>query len=371
MSWTAGLLALVFALPAGAAKTPVSSQEAAEHGPRPVALFYMTSDPGSIRDFFAHSSQIDLLVPTWYQVDENGLVTGEPEPAVLAQAHSEKLPVEPIVALFNKRSFHRLASSAAAQDEMNAALIRECKLHGYVGIQFDLENIEWTDRDLLSAMVTKSAAALHRAGFKVSIATVPNAPGYPANGGFAKWIYTDWRGAYDLAALAKAVDLVCLMTYDQNTRWTTPGPVAGWPWTVDNMQYALQFVPKEKLSLGIPVYGYHWYTGAPIVTAGAHEGDSSSEKPNPTADYIGAPDALQLAHDWQGKIQWDDEDRTAWFYFYRDQMREWVFFTDLRTFRERYELAQQNGLEGFCSWVLGQEDPSIWTFLPKRERSRE
>ena len=46
----------------------------------PVALFYMDSDPRSIRDFFAHSSQIDLLVPTWYQVDENGLVTGAPEP---------------------------------------------------------------------------------------------------------------------------------------------------------------------------------------------------------------------------------------------------------------------------------------------------
>ena len=42
------------------------------------------------------------------------------------------------------------------------------------------------------------------------------------------------------------------MTYDQNTRWTMPGPVAGWQWTVENLDYALQFVPKEKLSLGIP-----------------------------------------------------------------------------------------------------------------------
>ncbi len=99
----------------------------------PVALFYMTDSPNSIRDFFAHSSQIDLLVPTWYQVDENGLVTGAPEPAVLAQAQSEKLPVMPIVALFNKRSFHLLATSSTAQAQMNAALIRECKLHGYVG----------------------------------------------------------------------------------------------------------------------------------------------------------------------------------------------------------------------------------------------
>src|SRR6202451_1347728 len=155
----------------------------AEH---PVALFYMTSDPKSIRDFFAHSSQIDLLVPAWYQVDENGLVTGAPEPAVLAQAQSENLPVMPLVALFNKRSFHLLAISSTAQAQMNAALIRECKLHGYTGFQFDLENIDWIDRDALSALVANTAAELHHAILQLSIATVPNAPGYPGTGGFAK-----------------------------------------------------------------------------------------------------------------------------------------------------------------------------------------
>lgn len=332
----------------------------------PVALFYMTDAPNSIRDFFDHSSQIDLLVPAWYQVDENGLVTGGPEPAVLRQAQSEKLPVMPIVGLFNKPKFHLLATSIAAQEEMNQALIRECRQHGYVGFQFDLENVSWTDRDALSALVKRTADALHAAGLQLSIATVPNAPGYPGSGGFAKWIYTDWRGAYDLAALAKSVDLICLMTYDQNTRWTMPGPVAGWQWTLDNMKYALQFVPKEKLSLGIPVYGYHWYAGAPTVEPPRLPGEPVIEKPNPTGEYISAVDAELLARDWGGRIQWDADDHTAWFYINRDQMREWVFFTDLRTFRERYELVQQNGLEGFCSWVLGEEDPEIWTVLPKR-----
>ena len=53
------------------------------------------------------------------------------------------------------------------------------------------------------------------------------------------------------------------MTYDQNTHWTTPGPVGGWIWTKDNMEYALQVVPREKLSLDIALYGYRWYTGDP------------------------------------------------------------------------------------------------------------
>jgi spore germination protein YaaH len=334
---------------------------------KPLALFYLTSKPDGIRDFFAHSSQIDLLVPVWYTVDENGLVAGEPEPAVLAEAQSKKIAVMPIVVMFNKKGFHQLASRPAAQAAMNEALVRECKAHGYTGFQFDIENVDYLDRDGLSALVKTTADALHGAGLQLSIATVPNAPGYPSATGFAKWIYTDWRGAYDLAALAKSVDLICLMTYDQNTRWTTPGPVAGWQWTLDNMNYALQFVPKEKLSLGIPLYGYHWYTGAPITTPAARADENPTEKPNPTADYISAADALQLAHDWNAKMQWDEDDHTAFFWFYRDQEREWIFYTDLRTFQERYELAEKNGLQGFCSWVLGEEDPAIWGYLPRHK----
>jgi spore germination protein YaaH len=327
----------------------------------PVALFYMTNDPNSIRSFLEHSSQIDLLVPTWYQVDENGLVTGAPEPTVLSKAKGEKLPVMPIIALFDKKKFHTLAGSAAAQNLMNEAMIRECRLHGYTGFQLDLENIDWTDRDGLTALVKTSSDALHAAGLQLTIATVPNDPGYPGAGGFAKWIYTDWRGAYDIAAIAKSVDLLCLMTYDQHTRWTVPGPVAGWDWTRDNLNYALKVVPKEKLSLGIPLYGYHWYTGAP-----SKENETAKEEPNPTAESISASTALLLAQAYNGKVQWDPEDHSAYVYFYRDQMREWIYFTDARTFKERYELVEKDGLQGFCSWVLGDEDPGIWKILPQR-----
>jgi spore germination protein YaaH len=329
---------------------------------QPVALFYLTSGPDSVRSFLAHSTQIDLLVPTWYQVDENGLVTGAPDPTVLKRAADDKVPVMPILALFNKKSFHALALNLAAQSIMNEAMIRECRLHGYTGFQFDFENIDWTDRNLLTGLVQNSAEALHKTGLQLSIATVPNAPGYPGAGAFAKWIYTDWRGAYDIEALAKSVDLLCLMTYDQQTRWTMPGPVAGWQWTTDNLDYALKVVPKEKLSLGIPLYGYHWYTGAPTKDAATGE-----EKPNPSADYIGTLNALQLSAAYNGKIQWDEFDHSAYFWFYRDQMREWIFFTDLHTFKDRYELVQKSGIQGFCSWVLGEEDPEIWKFLPRHQ----
>src|SRR5580698_246973 len=97
---------------------------------KPAALFYLTSSPDGIRSFIAHSTKIDLLVPTWYSVDADGLVTGAPNTTVLDAAHRDGLPVMPIVALFGKKMFHDLAASVEAQQRMNDALIRECKAHG-------------------------------------------------------------------------------------------------------------------------------------------------------------------------------------------------------------------------------------------------
>jgi len=325
---------------------------------RPKALFYLTRDPDSVESFLAHAAKVDVVVPTWYSVDAAGTVSGNPDDAVLAAARRANVPVMPIVVnpSFNQATIHKLMTTADASRRMIASLIEECKKNGYVGIQFDFENVNVTDRDALSGLVRDTASAFHREGLQLTIATVPNAPAQPGTGAFYRWIYANWRDAYDLRALGAAADLICLMTYDQQTRYTPPGPVAGWGWTVANLEYALQSVPKEKLSLGIPVYGYRWFAGDP----------GKEEKPNITAVYVKYPQIKEILDGMHPEVQWDSTDRAAWFWFYRDATREYVFYTDTRTFRERWNLVNERGLEGFCSWVLGAEDPGIWDVLPGR-----
>lgn len=329
---------------------------------QPKALFYMTQRTESVQSFLIHADKIDILVPTWYSVDGAGLVWGGPDEHVMQVAQEHHVAVMPIIVNtgagtkqgFDQQSLHELAGNSAARAHLIGALVEECKKHGYTGFQFDFENVLWTDRDVLTQLVTDAAAALHKAGFQLSIATVPNAPGYPGQGRFARWIYANWRGAYDLKALAEQVDLICLMTYDEHTSFTPPGPVAGYTWVTQNLDYALQSVPKQKLSLGIPLYGYRWYAGEPGKT----------NEPAETATYVGDNDVRMLIDTHHPSLQWDATDKAAWFYFYRDQTREWVFYTDARTFKERLDLVKARGLQGFCSWVLGQEDPAIWQHLP-------
>ncbi|RUL65885.1 glycosyl hydrolase [Dyella dinghuensis] len=329
---------------------------------QPDALFYLMGTPKSLNSFVAHADKIGLLVPTWYGVDDQGLVNGGPNRYVMDIAKDHRVPVMPIISMSaGRKGFHDLLHDETAKQHMIDSMLQQAEEHGYAGFQFDFENISWTDRDAFSLLAKQTAEALHKHGFKLSIAVVPNAPGHAGEGQFAKWMWQYWRGAYDLAALGKYADLICLMTYDQHTRWTTPGPVDGMPWVIAQLKYALTMVPKEKLSLGIALYGYHWYTGNPVREDG-------TEASNIKADYIDADEWMPLIQEQHANVQWDSVEHESWFYFYRDDMREWVFIPDAHSFRDRYALINQYGLEGFCAWVLGSEDPKVWDELPVMQR---
>ena len=329
---------------------------------QPTALFYLISTQKSVNSFVAHVDKIGLLVPTWYGVDDQGLVNGGPNRYVLDLAKQHRLPVMPIISMTaGRKGFHALLQDEPAKRRMIDSMLQQAKEHGYSGFQFDFENVSWTDRDAFTLLAKQTAEALHKHGLKLSIAVVPNAPGHAGEGKFTKWMWQYWRGVYDLPALGKIADLICLMTYDQHTRWTTPGPVDGMPWTLMHLQYALKVVPKEKLSLGIALYGYHWYTGDPVKPDG-------TEASNISADYIDADESIPLAKEQGATVQWDPVEHESWYYFYRDDMREWVFMPDAHSFRDRYALTKQYDLEGFCSWVLGAEDPKVWDELPDAQR---
>ncbi|GLQ45871.1 glycosyl hydrolase [Dyella lipolytica] len=329
---------------------------------QPDALFYLMGSQKSVNSFVAHVDKIGLLVPTWYGVDNQGLVSGGPNLYVLNIAKDHRLPVMPIISMSaGRKGFHDLLHDEIAKQHMIEAMLQQAAEHGYTGFQFDFESISWTDRDAYTLLVKQTAEALHKRGFKLSIAVVPNAPGHAGVGPFSKWMWQYWRGAYDVAVLGKYADLICLMTYDQHTRWTTPGPVDGMPWMQAQLTYALTIVPKDKLSLGIALYGYHWYTGDPVREDG-------TEASNIKADYIDADESFPLAEQQQANVQWDSVEHESWYYFYRDDMREWVFMPDAHSFRDRYALITQYGLEGFCAWVLGAEDPKVWDELPVAKR---
>jgi spore germination protein YaaH len=113
------LTRIVLAAALGAALT--GAAQAQGKATQPVALFYLMETPKSTRSFEQHIDKIGLLVPTWYGVSKDGLVTGSPNPGILAKARAARLPVMPIISLTDRAGLHQLMENEAAKKAMNEA----------------------------------------------------------------------------------------------------------------------------------------------------------------------------------------------------------------------------------------------------------
>jgi spore germination protein YaaH len=315
---------------------------------RMVQMYYVNTDDGRA-SLFAHLSQIDVLSPAWYDANADGSISGYARRDVIDAVHAGGVAIIPLVV--NKDVDpgvgHAILSDPARRAALARNLVNEAKTYGYAGFQLDFEQIPWTDRDLLTALVQDCANAFHPAGLNLSIAVIPRLPGDDAAGGTLLDYFHQWSGAYDFAALAKAADFLSFMTYDEHNGVTPPGAVSGTPWMRRALEFSMQGVPPEKGTLGLPTY-YHDWTGVGRLTSSSYA------------------DAMILAQAHAATPAYDGTEEEMHFGYnaYGVHHELWIQSTD--TLRRKLPLMYEYGLKGISVWRLGFEDPSFWNLIPAR-----
>jgi spore germination protein YaaH len=315
-------------------------------------FFYYTDREDSYRSLVAHIDQITVLGPQVYTVDSLGLVFGSLDRRVVALAKQHGVRLMPLVVNegFHQPSLRRLLSDTAARARAVRSLVELCRTNGYWGIQFDIENLNLQDRDRFTDWYSDAAKALHAAGFTISVALVHQTEDGAGSTGYHRFLADSWRTA-DIAVLARAGDFISVMSYDQHTRRTPPGPVSGMPWMTAVVDYFLRMVPPQKLSLGIPLYGDHWF---------ARYDGTVPERTRTVSESVSWTWGSGLAERHGATVQWDAEQQVPFAHYENGGTFEWLYLEDARSFRAKLALARARNLRGFSAWVLGPEDPKIW-----------
>jgi spore germination protein YaaH len=318
----------------------------------PERLWYATNDERSVQSFLAHADRISVVAPQSFSMDSIGLIWGQVDPRMVATARAKGVKLIPLIVNpgFDQSIFHRVLVTPESRRRAVRNITALCRDNKFDGIQFDFENVRVTDRDAFTSFSREVADSLHGVGCSLSAAVVPRASDYPGPTPYHKWIFDNWRGAYDYKALADVMDFLSLMTYSQHTRRTPPGPVAGYPWMEDVVKYVLGLgVPASKISLGLPSYSAWWY---PTYDAqgGAHMAGGG-------LTYEAAIGILA-----RNRVTpvWDDRQKEAYAFWQNDGINEFLFLEDARSFAARQTLVSQYKLRGYSVWVLGFEDPKVW-----------
>jgi spore germination protein len=334
---------------------PASSHLAAQRDIE--RLFYYTDNPDAWSSLQANIAQVSIIAPGGYSVDADGIVWGSVDSRVLQLARDHRIPVMPLVVNpgFNQEMLHRFLASDVARARAVHSLVELCRRNGYAGIQVDFENLGIDDRDAFTRFFRELATALRAERFMISAAVVHRPDELAGATQYQKWLFRNWRAGYDLKALGEVADFLSLMSYNQHTRRTPPGPQHGMPWLREVVGYALEHVPARKLSMGIITNSMHWYS--------SQEDRITPEMARSYSAVLSHERALGLAERYGARWHWDEEQQVAFTYYSNAGTFEWLFLEDARSFAPRADLVRELGLRGFSVWVLGSEDPAIWNVL--------
>ena len=159
------------------------------------------------------------------------------------------------------------------RDKHIGIIIKEVETYGYDGIDIDYEGMSCGKKEKFEEFIIKLSRELKTRGKLLSVAVHPKTPIDSETvkkqkcRGLKNAIDMDfrenWRGplTHDYTFLGKHADMVKIMAYELHPRKYRnpgPGPQAPGAWLEEIIEYAGDKIPREKLYMAIPTYGYDW-----------------------------------------------------------------------------------------------------------------
>lgn len=243
---------------------------------------------------------------------------------------------------FNNLLISSIVNNPAYAENLIRNLVALMQAKGYRGLDIDFEFILAEDRDAFTAFVRQMADIMRANGYHTSVALAPKTS-------------ADQRGLLyegkDYPALGEAADFVLLMTYEWGYTFGPPMAVAPINQVRRVVEYAVTEIPREKIDLGIPNYGYDW----PLPF----------ERGVTRATTIGNIQAVQIAVREGAEILFDELAQSPYFR-YTDELsgiEHEVWFEDVRSLQAKFDLIKEFGLRGCGYWQIMQWFRANWLLL--------
>lgn len=288
-------------------------------------------DRRSLDSIHQYHTHLDVLAHFAYRLDIDASLQGDVNPSYIEE--SLKLGLAPLILIhnfngqiFDPQPLRALLSSSSLQERFIQNLI-DILPNGVAGVHIDFEGMEAAYRVTYSSFLVTLKATLHERGLLLTIAV-------PAK-------RSEWEApGYDFASIGRTCDAVTIMTYDEHYAGGEAGPIASLTWMTQALDYAIQFIPRQKILVGIPVYGYDWSSG-------------------PT-QMIPLKDIPTLINQTGARILWSDPAVEPYFYYWNERLRHTVWFESELSAKIRFGLVKSYRIRGIAIWRLGYETNRFW-----------
>lgn len=241
---------------------------------------------------------------------------------------------------FDNTLISAIVNDPVSRDNLISNLIRVMQEKAYQGLDIDFEYIKMEDRDAFTEFVRVCTERMHQVGFQVSVALAPK------TSAMQKGLLYEGK---DYRALGEIADHVLIMTYEWGYTYGPPMAVAPINMVRNVVEYAVTEIEPAKISMGIPNYGYDW--ALPY------------ERGVTRAQTIGNIEAVRIAINRGVEIKYDEVAQTPYFNYDSGGTTHEVWFEDVRSLQQKFNLIKEFGLRGPGYWQIMQLFRANWLLL--------
>lgn len=216
---------------------------------------------------------------------------------------------------FNNYLIHRMLINERARGNLIANIVDTITEMGFEGVNIDFEFILSEDRDNFTQFVGDVTNAVNELGYEVTVDLAPKTSSTQSG-----LLYE----GKDYMGLGNASNRAFVMTYEWGYTYGPAMAVAPINKVRQVLEYAITQIPSEKISMGIPNYGYDFIQ--PYV-----RGESK-------AKTIGNIEAVNIAINNNSIIMFDEISKTPFFSYVEDNVTHEVWFEDARSIFENISL---------------------------------
>ena len=292
---------------------------------------------------------VNVVSPTCFDISLKGdlVINSSISQEFVDEMHEKGIKVTPF--LSNHWGSKRAKKVLDNPEKLLSQLVGAIYEYDLDGVNVDMENIPNTYKDKLTNFVKLLREKL--SGDKtlsIAVAANPNK------------LETTWVASYDYENLAKYVDYMVLMAYDEHCQGGAEGPVASCDFVKQSIEVVLEKVSKDKVLLGIPLYGRFWKegaeTGGEAIVIGAVENLIKKYRLVPEYDTNSKTPKLTVTIDGMKNAYVNGR--------YLEEGKYNIWYENENSIREKLKMVNEYNLLGTALWALDNEKKEFWDFYP-------
>lgn len=314
-----------------------------------VSLGYIYSASKSHTEIVeATNGGINVVSPTCFDLTIDGHLEINPimDEFFVENMHNQGVKVTPF--LSNHWGQKRAQAALKNADVLILEILEAIEKYNFDGVNVDLENLKPSDKDALTEFMRKLREAMPEEKI-VSIAVAPN----PEN------TTNTWLAAYDYKSLAEHVDYMVVMTYDEHCYGGAAGPVASIEFVEKSIVSILKDVSKDKIIVGIPMYGRFWEEGAAV----GGEAIINAQAPRIIKKFKVVPVYNEVEETPMLRVTVKEGEQGPYVNGrYLDAGTYKIWYENERSIKAKLALINEYDLLGSALWALDNEELAMWDY---------